>query len=265
MKNRFAPFILFIDSGMGGISILDYLLKKKRNLNVVYYADNKNFPYGTKDETTIGGYLLDIYNRVSKKYNIELIVLACNTASVSALDYLRGKISVPIVGTVPAVKVASELTINNRIGIIATETTVKLDYLSNLVKNFASDKEVFVKASKKLVEVVENDYSYEEKSQIIREELSYFLEKDIDTLVLGCTHYSFLYEEIESFFEKRVKIVDSREGVSNRVLRLIPDSLKDLKTFDVRLYLSMNNLEIREKYKKINEKLGIFHEIPVLE
>jgi len=248
---------------MGGISILQHFLNKIQNVNVIYYADNKNYPYGLKDEITIGNYLLDIYNYTVSEYDIKLIVIACNTASVSALNFLREKIDIPIIGTVPAVKVAAEISKNGKIGIIATETTVKLNYLSNLINKFTDGKEVFVKPSKKLVDAVENDYSTTITREIIEEELTFFKEKSIDTLVLGCTHYSFLTELINDFFENKVDIVDSGEGVSNRILNLMPKEVIENNSSDSKLILSYGDDKILKKYDKFKTQLKIFNEIKV--
>jgi glutamate racemase len=258
MDNK--KYILFHDSGVGGLTILKYFLTLKNNVNIIYYPDTRNFPYGLKNEKAIGSYLLEMYDFLSKSYNIEMVVIACNTASVSALDFLRKNINIPVIGTVPAIKPAAKITKNNKIGIIATETTVKLNYLKNLIKNFASDKEIFVKPSKKLVEAVEYFYEGEKLKNVIEEELTFFKEKNIDTLVLGCTHYSFLEKEISDFFDCKVQIVDSREGVSKRIIELMPETVINDNPHKM-LFLSEGKNGIREKYIKFNEKFKIFQEI----
>lgn len=252
-------FILFIDSGLGGLTILDYFLKEKNNnVNVLYYADVINFPYGTKDEKTIGDILIKIYNNLINDYNIALIVIACNTASVSALNYLRLKVKIPVIGTVPAVKLAAKETKNNKIGIIASDATVKLNYLHNLIRDFAKEKEVFIKPCQKLVDSVENhldDVEYVRK--VIDEELSYFNDKDIDTLVMGCTHYSYLDNYINIYFQQKVKIIDSREGISNRIINLMPEEVKDTNSIKI-CFISSNNKKVKDLYIKINDNYKIF-------
>jgi len=253
-------YILFIDSGIGGLSILKYFLDLEKDVNIIYFADTLNYPYGKKDEKTIGNILFNIYNSLKNEFNISLIVIACNTASVSALSFLRSQISIPVIGTVPAIKPAAKVTKNNRIGIIATETTVKLDYIQNLIKNFAKNKEVFIKSCPKLVDAAENFYSTEKIQEILKEELSFFVAKDIDTLVLGCTHYSFLLEDINNFFNNKVKILDSREGVSKRILQLLLEEVKD-KNSKKLLFISNRDIEIKKKYQRFNEILKIFDHI----
>jgi len=252
------PYILFIDSGIGGISILNYLNSLHDSLNILYYADSEHFPYGGKEEAVIGTYLLDIYNFLCKEYDIKLIVIACNTASVSALDFLRKRINIPIVGTVPAVKPASNMTLNKNIGIIATKTTVQSGYLSGLIRDFAADSKVFIKEASKLVEAIELQVSESELKEVIDEELSFFNDKAIDTLVLGCTHYSYAEHDIYNYFNGIVKIVDSREGVSKRILSLINDSFFDNDSKKILFLSSKKNIAL---YVQYNRKYTIFDDL----
>jgi len=256
-------YILFFDSGIGGITILKNFLDIKKNVNVIYYADTINFPYGDKEEVFIGKVLHNVYLNLIKEYNIELITIVCNTASVAALQYLREKIkNIQIIGTVPAIKPAAEMTVSNKIGIIATEATVKLQYLTNLVNKYASDKKVLIKASSKLADAVENSFDDKKIKKIIKDELSHFKNENIDILVLGCTHYSFLKEEINDFFENKVKVIDSVEGLTNRIMELLP---KDIETDDIDKILILSNGKdgIKEKYEELNDKLNVFNRIIV--
>jgi glutamate racemase len=253
-------YLLFIDSGMGGISILKNFLSAKERTNIIFYADTKNFPYGEKDEKTIGDILYNIYTSIFSNYSISMIVIACNTASVTALKFLREKVKIPIIGTVPAIKPASQQTKNNRIGIIATETTSRGKYLIDLVNKFASDKEVFIKPCQQLVTAAENVYSNDKLKNVFEKELSELKKKDIDTLVLGCTHYSLIKEEINNYFETKVNILDSVEGVTKRILQLLDEKAK-LSGNKRLLFLSEGKEEIMNKYIKINKKFNIFNDI----
>lgn len=255
MKDR---YVLVIDSGIGGLSIVKHFLGKRADVNLLYYPDLRNFPYGDKDEESIGGFLLNIYRELSRLYRIELVVIACNTASVSALHFLRKHVTIPVIGTVPAVKLAAKLSEKGRIGVIATETTVRLDYLAGLVRQFAADKEVIVRAAGSLVKAAENFYSGARLEEVFSAELSPFKSSGIDTLVLGCTHYSFLAEEIEEYFEGRVRIVDSREGVANRMLHLLPAQVCSNES--KRILILNDSCEL-ERYITFNKKLKIFDTI----
>ncbi len=258
-------YVLFIDSGIGGLSIVKAFLDKKPNTNIIHYADVFNYPYGTKDEDYIGDILCNIYNDVSRDYDIEMIVIACNTASVSALDFLRSKIdTIPIVGTVPAIKTAAQRTKNGRIGVVATETTLKLNYVNGLIEKFAKNKQVFTKPSRLLVDAAEQFFTSSDVEAVVESELSFFKEKDVDCLVLGCTHYSFLFEDIQRYFGKGVEIIDSREGVSKRAVSLMPKSVIDKDPHHL-LILSKDDRDILRRYEKFNELLSIFNDITIRE
>jgi glutamate racemase len=253
-------YILFLDSGMGGLSILNHFYNVKKYANYIYYADTYNFPYGKKDELTIGKILYNIFLNINSAYKISLITIVCNTASVSALKYLRERIDVPIIGTVPAIKPASQITKNNRIGILATETTAKTDYLNNLVNQFAHDKEVFIQASAQLADAVEFGYSENKIKSILKNDLKVFKDNDIDTLVLGCTHYSFLTKYFNEYFSNKVNLLDSKEGVTKRILSFLPklnisDSNKHI------LYLSKSDSGIYERYCNFNKNYKLFDSI----
>jgi len=252
-------YILFIDSGIGGLSVLKYFITQNPNTRIIYYADTINFPYGLKKETAIGKILYNIYNNLSGLYNISLIAIVCNTASVSALNYLRERVNIPIVGTVPAIKPASKFTKNNKIGIIATNTTIKSGYLNNLINQFAQDKMVYIKPGRRLVEAAENLYKGKKLKNVIIKELKELKKSQIDVLVLGCTHYSFFKDEISNYFNNSVKIIDSIEGVSNRIVELMPENVRFNKNFI--LFVSSAKKSIIEKYKKINDEFTIFNEI----
>lgn len=258
-------YVLFIDSGIGGLSIVRAFLDKKPNANVIHYADVFNYPYGTKDEAYIGDILCNIYNDVSMDYDIAMIVIACNTASVSALDLLRSRINnIPIVGTVPAIKTAAQHTKNGRIGVVATETTLKQGYVQGLIEKFAKNKQVFLKPSRLLVDAAEHFFTSADVAAVIESELSEFKEKDIDSLVLGCTHYSFLFDDIRRYFGKGVEIIDSREGVSKRAVSLLPKGVIDKDPHHL-LILSKDDRNILRRYEQFNEFLDIFNDITIRE
>ncbi len=216
-------YILFIDSGIGGISILKKFKEMSTGVNTLYYADTANFPYGNKPHDYLTRLLTNIYNSLSNEYKIIMVVIACNTASVTALEQLRQRVSIPVIGTVPAIKKASELSKTGKIGVIATENTIKQDYIYNLIKQFAADKDVTVKACPELVTFIEKNTLTNTKDlqAIFEKELSVLKNGEIDYLVLGCTHYSFLIDQISDYLGNKVNIIDSSEGVSKRILSLL--------------------------------------------
>ncbi len=215
--------IVFFDSGVGGLPYLVHLRNRYPWENFVYIADSKNFPYGEKSEES----LIDIITRtvtgIIKGFNPKVIVVACNTASVTALKQLRESTDIPIVGVVPAIKTASGLTNNNKIGILATNRTVNGSYLQNLIDEFSSDKEVHSVAASDIVTFVEKYFhntSKQKISEYIREQVIPLKQKGVDSVVLGCTHFIHVAKEIGDALGNHVQIIDSREGVSNQVSRV---------------------------------------------
>ena len=147
--------VAFFDSGIGGIPYLIHLKNIKPDLNYVYLADNANFPYGIKTGETIKEIVLSAIERFIKKTTPDVIVIACNTATVVTLPYLREKFSVPFVGVVPAVKPAALMSENKRIGLFATNKTVSDSYTDNLISQFAGNCEVYKNADSNIVSFIE--------------------------------------------------------------------------------------------------------------
>ncbi len=248
--------IVFFDSGVGGLPYLTHLRDLIPWGNYIYVADSKNFPYGEKDEKNLINLVIELVTKILFRFNPQLIVVACNTATVTTLDKIREITSVPIVGVVPAIKTASALTKNGKIGVLATKRTVLGNYLENLIKEFSSKDEVYLIGASRIVTFVENEFNFTSdlsKKEFIEKSVYAFKELGIDTLVLGCTHFIHVEKEILEAFDNRVKIVDSREGVSNQIIRI----LKLKKNCDDSgagfFYLTRNSLK-NENYKIFCEK-----------
>lgn len=219
---------VFLDSGIGGIPYLNYLLKLAPEASALYVADSKHFPYGEKTQSEVISFTLKIVNNILKNIKPEIIILACNTMTVSALKELRSSFNFPFVGTVPAIKPANLVTKNNRIGLISTERTAKDIYTQRLIDEFLPNSTVFVRGEAELVDKIENGlwYESEEKQLIeIKSIISFFEKKNCDTLILGCTHFLHLQEvfiKAGKECKNPITIVDSLEGVVNHTLALSP-------------------------------------------
>lgn len=259
--NAADEYILFIDSGLGGMSVMDALIKKGCNYPIAFYADAKHFPYGEKSVRNISGFLKNIYEFAISEFAVKMVVIACNTASISAIDTLREIVDVPVVGTVPAIKTAATLTRNGNIGVIATLTSVRQNYLSDLANNFAVGANVYICATEHLAAAVEEECSGDSLQKLLSEELAFFKDKNIDTLVLGCTHYTFLKDALDDFFHGTVRIIDSCDGVTRRILSLLPQNDKLSKQVGNRLYL--NDVERAAQYKHWNLHYNWFQDIYV--
>jgi glutamate racemase len=214
-ERQLAPIGLF-DSGVGGLTILSALRRELPDEHYVFFGDTAHCPYGNRSEASIielslqaGQLLID--------QGAKLVVVACNTASQVALNALRATFSVPIVGIVPAVKPAARATKRGRIGIAATNRTLQTAYLQHLVEEFASDIEVYTVGCPELVTLVERGVlEGPEVEEELRRSLQPLLAKDVDVIVLGCTHFPALRPSIERVAGKRVQIIDSGAAIARR-------------------------------------------------
>lgn len=196
MDNR--PIGVF-DSGFGGLTVVKEIIHRLPNEKIVYFGDTARIPYGSKSKETIIKYSKQIIRFLQTK-DVKAVVIACGTASSTALDAVKETFKLPIIGVVePAAISAVKKTNNNRIGVIGTEGTIASKaYNIMLNKNGNKDKlEVFSKACPLFVPLVEEGLFEDEVTTIVAKRyLQYLIEKDIDTLILGCTHYPLLTEVI---------------------------------------------------------------------
>ncbi len=218
------PRLFFIDSGLGGLSYLECVREKRPSWDYHYLADTAFFPYGGRDSETLISRLCAVTRSVEDQTRPDLMVVACNTASVTALDALRSEFDFPIVGVVPAVKPASAG--KGPIAVIATEQTAKGNYLKSLIDQFAPDQDVETVAAPDLVDFVENRLFEAEESEIfdiLKPYADQVKMREWNALVLGCTHYIFLKPWLRKMLPPHVALVDSTDGVTRRVLDLLKD------------------------------------------
>ena len=185
------PRILFFDSGVGGLSVYQEVQKRLPDCHYLYCFDNAFFPYSEKSEALIIERVNKICTHLDRLYALDLIVIACNTASTIVLPSLRQHFSIPIVGTVPAIKPAAEYSSTKHIGLLATKGTVKREYIDHLIEKYAQSCRVEKIGSTKLVELAERKLrGYPVDLNEIRTELSeWIMMPDLDAIVLGCTHF----------------------------------------------------------------------------
>ena len=215
----------FLDSGTGGIPYMLSLHEKLPAATCVYLGDTEHFPYGEKSGEQVTECASEAIQKIIDLWNPKAIVVACNTISVTALDSLRARFSnLPIIGTVPAIKLAAGVTRNKKIGLLATTATVNHPYCKKLVEEFASECQVFNRADPKLIEFVEKNYfnaTEEERLGAVKEAADFFKKNDCDTVILGCTHFTHIAEEMRKACGSGITVVDSRDGVSNQAIRKI--------------------------------------------
>lgn len=204
------------DSGVGGTSIwkeIQHLLPKE---NCIYLADSKNAPYGEKTADEIIG--LSVKNtELLLENNCKIIVVACNTATTNAINYLRSAYDVPFVGIEPAIKPAALNSKSKTVGILATKGTLSSTLFHSTAQNHAEGIEIVEREGKGLVELIEKgELDSNATVSLLRQFLEPMLDKGIDYLVLGCTHYPYLVPVIERLLPEGVKIIDSGEAVARQ-------------------------------------------------
>jgi glutamate racemase len=221
--------LLFYDSGAGG---LPYLAAARARLSgpsspigrFIYLADRQNFPLGEKQPEIARQVVLESISLAIRCFDPELIVIACNTASVVALEALRDRFSVPFVGVVPAVKPASLSMETGKIAVVATRQTSVGPYLEKLIRDFAEGCEVIKVPVANLVNFAEYSYLFAEQQDrlaVVERELAPVLDDHLQAVVLGCTHFVLLEEEFRAVLPDSVALIDSREGVTNRIVTLL--------------------------------------------
>ena len=218
MKN---PIGLF-DSGIGGISILEKLKQLLPNENFIYLADNRNCPYGSKSKKEI----ISLSKKNCEKLielNCKIIIIACNTSTTNSIKKLREIIGIPIIGIEPGLKPAIHYTKTKNIGILATEKTLgsKL-FFETLNQNRIDDIHIHEQIGYELVNLIEEDsHSKQNLQKILEKYLVPMINKKIDCLLLGCTHYNHIKDIIEEIIPVDIKIVDTIAPVNKRVLNIL--------------------------------------------
>jgi len=218
---KLSPIGIF-DSGVGGLSVLRAIRARIPNESILYFGDQGHIPYGPRPMEQIRDFSEAITNFLLDR-NAKLIVVACNTASAAALKYLREKFPhVKFVGMEPAVKPAAERTQTGRVGVLATPATFQGALYASVVERFANGVELYQNTCNGLVQRIEQgNLSGDETRKILEDALQPMLEKNIDTVVLGCTHYPFVIPLIEEIVGENVRVIDPAPSVAKQAQRLL--------------------------------------------
>ena len=217
-KNQ--PIGIF-DSGIGGLTVWKELVKTLPNESVIYYADNANCPYGPKTRNEIIELASKVVEFLIDK-DCKIIIVACNTATAAAIDFLRSKYSLPFIGMEPAVKPAALNSKTKSIAVLATEGTFNGSLYNETSKKYAADVTLNIKVGDKLVDIVEKGLIYElSTEEHLKELVKPLIEKKIDHLVLGCTHYPFLTPVLKNVLPGFVKIIDPAPAVIKQTKRVL--------------------------------------------
>ncbi|MBA3677971.1 MAG: glutamate racemase [Sphingosinicella sp.] len=221
------PLLIF-DSGIGGLSVLRPITKLLPTAPIVYVADSAFYPYGTKKPSEIEARVPVLLARLAERFDPELIVVACNTASTIALDQVRIALNLPVVGTVPAIKPAAALSKKRVIGVLGTEATVRQPYVDRLSKEYAADCLVLRHGSAELVGLAEAKLRGEDTDPAAyREILRCLLDQPggekMDVIVLACTHFPLVRQELEAASPRPLAFVDGSDGIARRTAWLTRD------------------------------------------
>jgi len=234
MNNR--P-ILFIDSGIGGLPYCTDFKNRNPQEEVYYLADRLNFPYGPRKKEELLAILIKLIENIIVSIDPKIIVIACNSATISALDFLRQRFpEMPFVGTVPAIKPAAGASETGKVGVLGTARTIEDPYTQHIAQTCENrdgiHSEIFGIAAPELVEFVEQRFDIadeKEKTEIVKKYIETFRAAGVDTLVLGCTHFLYLLDE----FRKEagtIKVFESLEGVTKRIEFLLDENDSALRT-----------------------------------
>lgn len=218
MDNR--PIGIF-DSGVGGLSVLREIHSLLPNETTLYVADQERAPYGKKPKEK----LIERADKIMQFFiskNVKAVVIACNTATIYTVDEMRGKFKVPVIGTVPVVKVLSKATKTGKTAVFSTPGTAKSEYLQNLISKFASNIDVEIVGGSNLEELIEKgDLNSPYVQEVLEHHLKPLVEKDVDAIALGCTHYPFLKDQIQKIVGENVLVVDSGGAVARQTHRIL--------------------------------------------
>lgn len=207
-QDKYAPIGVF-DSGIGGLTVVREIMRQIPNEKIIYFGDTARTPYGSKSKETVTRFSRQIV-RFLQTHEVKAIVVACNTASAYALEELEKEIDIPIIGVVkPGTKAALNATKNGKIGVIATAATIGSQIYTKYIKETAQDDIVYGKACPLFVPLIEEGlWEDPVTDEIARRYLTELIDLDIDTLILGCTHYPLIRKALGRIMGPEVTLVN---------------------------------------------------------
>ena len=270
LEGLYKKQVVVFDSGAGGLTIAREIRRSIASIDITYVADNAFFPYGRLTEKALIARVTKVIRDVIKKVKPKYVVVACNTASTLVLEALRNTHNdVEFIGVVPAIKPACQQSTSKHVGLIATKGTVNRDYTQHLIEEFASDCTVHLYASEKLVAAAQQlaDYGITDQ-QVIETELNNLLQQagnnTIDTVVLGCTHFSLVKDQLEtaaSQISEQIRFIDSTNAIVNRLASFIKQQSDSREFEDLKRKVSRHKTAVllsdetataqQEKYRRI--------------
>lgn len=215
--------ILIFDSGVGALSVFQEIGLTEPDIHCTLVLDNAHFPYGTLSESQLIGRVVKVVGELIRKTSPDLAVIACNTASTLVLEELRKQFDIPFVGVVPAIKPAARVSKSQILGLLATPATVERSYTENLIEDFAPDCEILRVGSTDLVYMAEQKLRGKpvDKNHLAEIVKPFVDHPDCDTLVLACTHFPLLKDELLEVLPERIEMLDSGAAIAQRVSSLL--------------------------------------------
>lgn len=238
-----------LDSGIGGLTVLQEIVRELPEESFIYIGDSKNTPYGSKSSDEIYKLARQLVAFLLTK-QVKLIIIACNVITVNCLDKFRKDYpEIPFIGTVPVVKTAAAVSQSKRIGILSTTGTAQSPYQKKLIATFASNCTVSNYGTDALVPFIEQGrLSDEELATVLRQVLTPFQTEKIDTLALGCTHFPFLKKQIQEILGDDVRLLDSGGAVARQVKRVLQqNNVLAEKNIPKGIIYTTGNIEVAKK------------------
>ncbi len=257
-------YIVFLDSGIGGLYILKNTHKYFKKTNIIYFMDNLKFPYGNKNYLYITKRIYKIVKYLNNIYYIKILILACNTATIISLNFLKKKFKFPIIGTLPNIKKSFKKTKKKVILLLGTYLTINSGYINNFIKkNLFKNIKIIKKYSSELVYLSELKIK---KKKIYINKIKKIFKKEIknkklDTIIIGCTHYNFLIKEIKKIFNKKIYFIKNFIKIKKKYLYNIEKNINKKKYF---FYTKKKKIK-KKNIKNINKiyKFSIFKKIKI--
>lgn len=214
--------IAILDSGVGGLTVAKEVMRQLPLERIIYFGDTLRAPYGPRPSEEVRLFTKQIVSYLLQ-YDPKMIVIACNTATAAALDEIKAMTDVPVVGVIqPGVRAAIKRSMKGAIGVIGTEGTIKSRSYEHALKRIAPHLQVYSKACPEFVTLVEQGlYRSSKCKPVVERALHEFKQLDIDTLILGCTHYPFLADAISAFLGPEVELISSAEETAREVSTLL--------------------------------------------
>lgn len=224
--------ILIFDSGVGGLSIYQSIKSLLPDEEYIYLFDDAYFPYGELEPEILIARVVQLMTCMHERHNPDIVVIGCNSASTLVLPILRSIFSTPFVGVVPAIKPAANISTTKSIGLLATPGTITREYTQQLIRDYADDCSVDMIGSTELVRQAENKLRGEAVDIAqVEEAISIWVNEksDLDVVILGCTHFPFLADEIKAILNNDITVIDSGEAIAARVVTLL-DKFKGIES-----------------------------------